>query len=90
MKKKIILIAAFIGAIAAFYFLDLGHYLTLEGLKENLGRLDRYYEQNTQLMILGFIGVYIIVVALSLPGATILTLSAGATEETRIGRLVGG
>jgi uncharacterized membrane protein YdjX (TVP38/TMEM64 family) len=88
MKKKIILIAAFIGAIAAFYFLDLGHYLTLEGLKENLGRLDRYYEQNTQLMILGFIGVYIIVVALSLPGATILTLSAGAIFGSVNGTLI--
>jgi uncharacterized membrane protein YdjX (TVP38/TMEM64 family) len=39
-------------------------------------------------MVLGFIGVYIIVVALSLPGATILTLSAGAIFGSVNGTLI--
>lgn len=78
MKKKLILIVVLAAGIAAFYIFDLGQYLSLESLKTNRDRLDAYYQDNAVSMILGFIGIYFVVVALSLPGATILTLCAGA------------
>jgi uncharacterized membrane protein YdjX (TVP38/TMEM64 family) len=88
MKTKLILLGVFVAAIGLFFYFDLGHFLTLTGLKENLGRLKSYYADNTLLMVLGFIGVYIVVVGLSLPGATILTLCAGAIFGSVSGTLV--
>lgn len=88
MKKKLVLLGVFCLGIALFYYFDLARFLTLEGLKENLAHLDGFYEQNAVAMIAGFIGVYIVVVALSLPGATILTLCAGAIFGSISGTLI--
>ena len=88
MKKRLVLLSAFIVLIAVFYFLDLGRFLTLEGLKANLQRLDSFYAQNAVMMILGYIGVYIVVTALSLPGGAILTLCAGAIFGSVSGTLI--
>ncbi len=78
MKKKIFLVAALVSAALVFYVFDLGQYLTLASLKANRQTLFDYYEANAATMALGYIGVYIVVVALSLPGATIMTLCGGA------------
>ena len=67
MKKKLALLVVFLAGVGLFYYFDLGQYFNLESLKENKERLDSYYRQNTAAMIIGFIGVYIAVVALSLP-----------------------
>ena len=88
MKQKAILLAVFFIVIGLFFYFDLGSYLTLESLKENKARFDQYYQENTTGMIVGFILVYIAVVALSLPGATILTLTAGAIFGAVTGTLV--
>jgi uncharacterized membrane protein YdjX (TVP38/TMEM64 family) len=74
--------------IGVFYFYDLGQYLSLESLKSHRDQLHDFYQQNTWTMILGFIGVYIVTVALSLPGATILTLTSGAIFGAAVGTLV--
>ncbi len=87
-KKKLGLVALLVAAIALFYYFDLGRFLTLEGIKDNLQRLRDFYGQNTLLTILGFIGAYILVVALSLPGATLLTLTAGAIFGSVHGTLI--
>ncbi len=76
-----------VGAGLFFYF-DLNQYLSLEGLKANRDRLLDYYEHNTVPMILGFIALYIVVVAVSLPGATILTLGGGAVFGSVMGTAV--
>ncbi|CAI2717461.1 TVP38/TMEM64 family protein [Nitrospina watsonii] len=88
MKKKITVLAVFVLAIAAFYYFDLGRYLSLESLKTHRDQLDAFYKANTWAMILGFIAVYIVTVALSLPGATILTLTAGALFGAWTGTLI--
>lgn len=64
--------------VALFYYFDLGRYLSLESLKANRDALYSFNRQNPFTAILGFIGIYIVVVALSLPGATVLTLAGGA------------
>ncbi len=78
MNKKIILLSIIAVAVGAFFYFDLNQYLSLEGLKNNRDRLHDFYAENAWGMILGFICVYIVVVALSLPGATIMTLTGGA------------
>jgi len=78
MNKKFILIGIIALGVAAFFFFDLGRFLSLESLKTHRDDLLTYYETNPLAMILGFIGVYIATTALSLPGATLLTLLGGA------------
>jgi uncharacterized membrane protein YdjX (TVP38/TMEM64 family) len=88
MKKKITLLSVIIVAVASFFVFDLGQYLSLESLKSNRDQLRAFYEANAVTMIVAFIGVYIVAVALSLPGATILTLCAGAIFGSVTGTLV--
>jgi len=96
MKKKITLLSVIALAIAAYFYFDLRQYLSLDKLKAHREQLYAFYEANTWAMIVGFIGVYIVTVALSLPGATILTLAAGAifgawagTAVVNVGATVG-
>lgn len=63
---------------ATWTYFDLGQYFSLASLKEQQGALDAYYAQNTGLTITLFFLVYVAVTALSLPGAAIMTLAAGA------------
>jgi uncharacterized membrane protein YdjX (TVP38/TMEM64 family) len=75
-KSKLILLFAL--GIALFYYFDLGHYLSLQNLKANRDSLRLFNQQNPVVMVVGFVAAYIAVTALSLPGATILTLAGGA------------
>ena len=88
MKNKIILLSVIVVAVALFFVFDLGKYLSLESLKSNRDQLRAFYEANAVVTIAAFLGVYIVSVALSLPGATILTLCAGAIFGSVTGTLV--
>ena len=84
-KKKIILIALVAALVIAFFVLDLGRFLTLEALKSNRDALFSAYAANRAAFIAGYILIYIVSVALSLPGATILTLTGGAIFGAWVG-----
>jgi pyruvate/2-oxoglutarate dehydrogenase complex dihydrolipoamide dehydrogenase (E3) component/uncharacterized membrane protein YdjX (TVP38/TMEM64 family) len=75
---KVGLLLLLAGAIAAFFLFDLGQYLTLANLKARQEDLAALVEQRPVLMVGGFFLVYVAVTGLSLPGATIMTLAAGA------------
>ncbi len=69
-----------IAILIAFYLLKssgAGQYLTLDALKEKQELLQRFYASNPTEMLTLFVGIYILATALSLPGAAVLTLSAG-------------
>lgn len=76
--KKIIILVALLAAIAVFFAFDLGQYFTLDYIKSQQAAFDAYYTSNPILTIFLFMVVYITVTALSLPGAAIMTLLAGA------------
>jgi uncharacterized membrane protein YdjX (TVP38/TMEM64 family) len=76
--KKTLLLVLGAGAVALFFLFDLGRFLTLAALKTNHQTLIDYYSQHRMLMVAGFMLLYIIQTALSLPGAAILSLAAGA------------
>ncbi|MBI5484108.1 MAG: TVP38/TMEM64 family protein [Deltaproteobacteria bacterium] len=65
-------------AIALFFYFDLQQFLTLEALKANHQALLSFKEAHTAGMVAGFMALYILQTALSLPGAAILSLAAGA------------
>ena len=84
VKKTIILLIC-IAAVGLFFWLDLGRFLTLESLKANRQTLVEYYAAHKLAMVSGFMAIYIIQTALSLPGAAILSLAAGAIFGTLMG-----
>jgi len=87
MKKPLILIAtALLGA--GFFALELNHYLTLEGMKASLGYFESLRSAAPFQVALIFFLVYLVVTALSLPGAVILTLAAGALFGLGLGTLM--
>lgn len=78
MKIKLALLAFVVIAIVAFVSLDLGQYLTLESLKSQQQSLAVYQQENPVLVGLIYVLVYILITALSLPGAALMTLTGGA------------
>jgi len=64
-------------AIGAFFYFDLGRFLSLAALKDNRDRLLSFTEGNYLSAAVLFILAYITVTGLSLPGAVILTLAGG-------------
>lgn len=63
--------------IGAFFYFDLGRFLSLTALKENRDGLLAFTEANFAAAVGIFIVAYAIVTGLSLPGAVILTLAGG-------------
>ena len=78
MPKKLVLFAIIACAVVSFFLFDLNQYLSVAALKSGLANFESLKASHPVLTIGGFLGAYIAVTALSLPGATILTLAAGA------------
>lgn len=78
MIKKIALVLLVVILVIGFFYFGLNDLLTLEGLKGSMDQFDEYKAQSPLLIIGGFFLLYVLVTALSLPGAAILTLAAGA------------
>lgn len=87
-KSKAFLALIFAAAIAAFWHYDVGQYLSLDFLKSQQENLNNYYLNNTVLTIAIFMAIYIAVTALSLPGAAIMTLLAGAIFGVVTGTII--
>jgi pyruvate/2-oxoglutarate dehydrogenase complex dihydrolipoamide dehydrogenase (E3) component/uncharacterized membrane protein YdjX (TVP38/TMEM64 family) len=85
---RIALLLVILAAIASFFIFDLGAYLTLEGLKARQEGLSALVEEKPLLAIGGFFLLYVAATALSLPGATVLTLAAGAIFGLWTGLLI--
>ncbi|HEX9079633.1 MAG TPA: TVP38/TMEM64 family protein [Desulfuromonadaceae bacterium] len=77
-RKRPLILAVVALAVALFFRFDLGRFLTLESLKANRQVLLDYYAGHRFAMVAGFMAVYIVQTALSLPGAAVLSLAAGA------------
>lgn len=75
---RLLLLLAIAGMVAAFFIFDLGQYLTLDYLKQQQASFNQLYEQNRLAMLGAYALIYILVTALSLPGATVMTLAGGA------------
>ena len=83
--QRIVIIGVLVGIVALFFIFDLGQYFTLEYMKESQVKFAQYYEENSVLVVGAYILIYIVMAALSLPGAAVMTLLGGAL----FGRLVG-
>lgn len=77
LRKLLLLLAVLIGVVAFFAF-DLDRFFSLDFLKQSQARFAELREQQPLTLAAGFFLVYVAVTALSLPGATIVTLAGGA------------
>ncbi|MDZ7831581.1 MAG: dihydrolipoyl dehydrogenase [Desulfobacterales bacterium] len=73
---------------ALFFTLDLGRYFTLATLKDQQTALMKFYEAHMLLTIGIYMAVYIVMAALSLPGAAVMTLAGGAIFGLLAGTVV--
>ena len=87
MQKTAIVLL--IGAIlAAFFYFDLGAYLTIDALKGVAGRVDEVQRSHPLLVIALFFTIYVAATAASVPGAAVLTLAAGALFGVVTGTII--
>jgi pyruvate/2-oxoglutarate dehydrogenase complex dihydrolipoamide dehydrogenase (E3) component/uncharacterized membrane protein YdjX (TVP38/TMEM64 family) len=78
LTTRLILLALIVALIAGFFWFDLGRYFSLNELKAQRDALQGFVENNFWATLAAFMLVYILMAALSLPGAAILTLAGGA------------
>jgi len=88
MKNRKLFIVVIIALIAAFFIFDLGRFFSLEYLKSQQAALGALYDDRPLMVIAAFFFIYIAVTALSLPGAAILTLAAGAQFGLLLGTVI--
>lgn len=75
--KKTLPITILIAGLILFFVFGGQHYLSLQALSENYKNLQEYTHAHYFLSVLAFMGCYIVIIALSIPGATLLTLLGG-------------
>ena len=78
IAARLLILLAFAAAIAAFLALDLGRHLNLETLQTQREALRSLTQDRLGLMLAGYMLLYILMAALSIPGAAVLTLAGGA------------
>ena len=86
--KRCVLAALLLVAVVAFFALDLGRFLTLPALQQSQHDFAALKAQSPwQIGAIAF-GLYVLVAALSLPGALIMTLAIGALFGLAVGTLL--
>jgi pyruvate/2-oxoglutarate dehydrogenase complex dihydrolipoamide dehydrogenase (E3) component/uncharacterized membrane protein YdjX (TVP38/TMEM64 family) len=76
--QKLMVLAVFIAAVAAFFYFGLNQYFSFDYLKSQQTTLTAKVAENFWLAIIVFFVIYVVAAGLSLPGAGILTIAGGA------------
>jgi len=85
--KRTLLVLIFV-LVVSFFAFDLGHFLTLESLKQSQNDFAALKAQSPWLVaFVGFV-LYVIAASLSLPGALVMTLGMGALFGLVMGTLL--
>lgn len=77
-RSKLLLLLIIAALVGIFLGFDGHKLLTLENLQSHQGAIEQWIDQNLVLAVTGYALIYVAVTALSLPGATIMTLAGGA------------
>ncbi|MEW6312626.1 MAG: FAD-dependent oxidoreductase [Pseudomonadota bacterium] len=77
-QTKIILLLAIASLAGLFFYFGGAQWLTFAALKAELARVQAWQAAHPLSMMAGFFLLYVAVAALSLPGAVVMTLAAGA------------
>lgn len=74
---RLLPVAVIVAGLVAFFALGLDVYLSFAALSEHRQVLLSWYEDNTLQMVGGFVALYVLVVAFSVPGAVWMTIGGG-------------
>ena len=88
LDKRWWLVVVLAGLVAAFHALDLGQVLSLATIKSRQAELEAWRATQPALAALLFFAGYVAAAALSLPGAAVMTLAAGAVFGLGWGTLI--
>lgn len=77
-RRRLVLAVLLAALVAAWFALDLGRWLRLEELQARRAGLEGVFRDRPLATAAGFFALYVAVAALSVPGAAVLTLAAGA------------
>jgi len=78
LSPKLIVLGVVVGLVVLFFALGWHRFFTLENIQRYWGTLQGFYLAQPFLLVGLYFLAYIVVTALSLPGATIMTLAGGA------------
>ena len=84
-RSKLVVIGLILVLIGIFFVFDLQRYLTLDYLRSSQQTFADYYDQHRLTTVAIYMAVYVLVTALSLPGATVMTLAGGALFGLGVG-----
>jgi dihydrolipoamide dehydrogenase len=87
-KSRLLVLIVIAALIAAFFVFDLGQYFDLAYLKSRQSAIAEYYASHPLQTVALFFLVYVAVTGLSLPGAAIMTIAAGAIFGLLIGTVI--
>lgn len=74
---RLVPIAILAAGLVAFFALDLGHYLSPEALCAYREQLKAWVDGYGAVAPIGYVIVYIVVIAFSLPGGAVMTITGG-------------
>ncbi|MBI3937380.1 MAG: FAD-dependent oxidoreductase [Betaproteobacteria bacterium] len=77
-KARVLLLAAIVTLIAAFFAFDVGRYFTLEFFKAQQAVINAFRDVHPLATGAAYFATYVAVTGLSLPGAALMTLVGGA------------
>src|SRR6185295_8679159 len=87
-RRKLLLIVVLLALVTAFFVFDLGRFFSLDYIKQRQADFAALYEQRPLVVIGCYFAIYVAVTALSLPGAAIMTLAAGAIFGVMTGTII--
>ena len=87
-NKKVVILVALLVLVALFFIFDLGRFFSLAFIKSQQSSFGELYAQRPVMVIAAFFAAYVAVTALSLPGAAIMTLAAGAIFGLVVGTVI--
>jgi pyruvate/2-oxoglutarate dehydrogenase complex dihydrolipoamide dehydrogenase (E3) component/uncharacterized membrane protein YdjX (TVP38/TMEM64 family) len=86
--KKLILVVAAVALVGVFFALDLGRFFSFSAIGESRDWLQGHYDASPAFVLAGYFFAYVLMAALSIPGATVMTLLGGAVFGLVGGTLV--
>src|SRR5258706_686240 len=87
-KPRLLVLLVIAAALAAFFASGAHHHFTFENIKAQQGTLEGWHRAHPAQTVAGFFLLYVAVTSLSIPGAAVLTLVAGAIFGLGLGALI--
>lgn len=87
LRKVVVLVLVLLG-LAGYFVFDLGRFFSLDFIREQQAWFASVYAEHTVAVIGAYFVVYVLVTALSVPGATVMTLLGGGLFGFWLGLVV--